>query len=942
MVMTPQRLVELATAALQVPTDLRQAYVARECGEDTAAQLQVQQIMAICDGAAASAAQSSAADLREIAIGSTVAAALSRSDGPASTVQLGSSDSTMLPHAASSPDTLGNHEIIEPLGRGGMGLVYKARHRALNRIVALKVILAGPLADTDDIQRFHTEAQAAARLDHPGIVPVYEVGQFDGRPYFTMGFVDGPTLAQFLGARPIDPQQAAQLSEKISRAVHYAHEHGVVHRDLKPSNILLDQDGTPRISDFGLAKLTASDSGLTITGQVMGTPCYMAPEQAAGKPIDARADIYSLGAILYACLTGRPPFEAATAVETLRQVQQVEAVAPRQLNPAIPRDLETICLKCLEKDAARRYPTAAALGDELARFLAGEPIQARPIGRLERVSRWSKRNPREATLVGALLAILLCTSVGSAIAAVLINSARSAAVVAHSAAEKSNRDALQARDVARRNERQAKQLLSESYVQAAGLAAQRGQWRVALDKLNRALQTGHRDVVGVRLERAEAYEALNDVSNSRDEIAWLARQPNLGQRRGAVLLWQGDLAFPRGEQAQAIELVKQAQAAGLNAADGAYAAALLAETTPASIEALETTLQHDPFHHRATRLLAFLLLLSGRHDEAQQRVEAARLLFPDDGSFELLSIASDAARGDAATARERLLPWRERLGADYATMETIVSALAFADTAAADWDGGFSSFEIAKQLIQFLTALQRAYLQGQQKDVSPLAFALTPAITKALVPLRQATLISINPLVFNRDEQVAALLRESSAHHPEGTVYFMQAASLVASGNYAKAEEYALLAAETPAVVPAFRREAYFVAAMSQAAQSALEGKPDKMPLAVANVRRRLAFGNVRPLHGVYMRKIAESAGEFTLARQLCELLLAAEPNNAQYLADRARVELKAGNPLAAIEFADRALLAKDPPPEATATRATALLDLRAKIEHLAAAGTGQ
>ena len=266
------------------------------------------------------------------------------------------------------------------------GSIYKARQVSLNRVVALKMILAGRLANEHDIQRFHAEAEAAAKLEHPGIVPIFEIGQHGGQHYFSMGLVDGESLAKTVAAGPLDPRRAAELVAQIAETVQYAHETGIIHRDLKPANVLLDRSGQPHITDFGLAKELRGESGLTGTGQILGTPSYMPPEQAAGKsdPIGPTADVYALGAILYCLLTGRPPFQAATPVDTLRQVLEQLPVSVSQLNGQVPLDLETIALKCLEKDPRRRYATAAELAEELRRYLDGRPILARPVGLIDR------------------------------------------------------------------------------------------------------------------------------------------------------------------------------------------------------------------------------------------------------------------------------------------------------------------------------------------------------------------------------------------------------------------------------------------------------------------------------------------------------------------------------------------------------------------------------
>src|SRR4051812_29972547 len=287
------------------------------------------------------------------------------------------------------------YEIESVLGRGGMGVVYKALHLSLKRTVALKMVLAGGHAGPRELARFRIEAEAVARLQHPNIVQIHEIGETRGHPYCALEFVEGGTLADRINGKPTPAREAAGLVEVLARAMQLAHSRNVVHRDLKPANILLTADGTPKITDFGLARQTDSDSGETQAGAVMGTPSYMAPEQASGRAHEAgpAADIYALGAILYDCLAGRPPFKGKTVVETLDQVRTQEPAPPSRWQPGVPLDLETICLKCLRKEPEKRYASAAELADELVRYQQGEPILARPVGRIERAVKWVKRNP---------------------------------------------------------------------------------------------------------------------------------------------------------------------------------------------------------------------------------------------------------------------------------------------------------------------------------------------------------------------------------------------------------------------------------------------------------------------------------------------------------------------------------------------------------------------
>jgi WD40 repeat protein len=300
----------------------------------------------------------------------------------------------------------GDYELLGEIARGGMGVVYRARQLSLGRDVALKMIRDGALAGADGARRFRTEAENAARLDHPNIVPVYEVGEQDGQPFFSMKLIEGGNLAQ---NPPRAARGIAELMAKVARAVHHAHERGILHRDLKPANILLDRNGEPHVTDFGLAK-RVEDGGQTQSGAFLGTPNYMAPEQAtAATAVTTAADVYGLGAVLYHLLTGRPPFQAAAAVDTLLAVREAEPVRPRALDPRADADLETICLKCLNKAPARRYASALALAEDLERFLRGEPIHARPVGRLARLAKWARRRPAAAALVlvSALTAALL-------------------------------------------------------------------------------------------------------------------------------------------------------------------------------------------------------------------------------------------------------------------------------------------------------------------------------------------------------------------------------------------------------------------------------------------------------------------------------------------------------------------------------------------------------
>jgi hypothetical protein len=310
----------------------------------------------------------------------------------------------------------GDYELLAEIARGGMGVVFKARQVSLDRLVALKMILAGQLASPADVQRFRTEAKASANLKHANIVAIHEVGEHEGQHFFSMDYIAGKSLAQIIRENPLPAARAARYVQTVAEAIHHAHQLGTLHRDLKPSNVLIDEADRPHVTDFGLAKRLRGDAGLTMTGQVLGTPSYMPPEQAAGRPeqVGPASDVYSLGALLYELLTGRPPFRAESVFDTIMQVVNTEPVPPRLLNAKVPRELDTICLKCLEKDAKKRYGSAQELADDLGRYLTGEPIRARPPSIPFAVRHWVRQNLRATgwTVGTGLIAGVLMSSIG--------------------------------------------------------------------------------------------------------------------------------------------------------------------------------------------------------------------------------------------------------------------------------------------------------------------------------------------------------------------------------------------------------------------------------------------------------------------------------------------------------------------------------------------------
>src|SRR5881396_576366 len=316
-------------------------------------------------------------------------------------------DKAFEPRIARMLKDFGDYEVLEEIGHGGQGVVYRARQKSLNRIVALKVIGLAHWATEAHVKRFRLEAEAAASLNHPCIVPIYEVGERDGACYFSMGLVEGGQLDAVAKREPMPIRHAAELIAKLARTVHYAHEHGILHRDIKPGNILLDAKGEPHLTDFGLARLVETESTVTRTMEVLGTPSYMAPEQAVGNnnKLTSATDVYGVGAVLYQLLTGHPPFAGGTTYETIKLLLETEPRQPRLWNAKVDRDLSTICLKCLEKDPKRRYSSAFALAEDLERWLKHEPILARRAGILSRSKKWIRRNPTSTLLAASLVAL---------------------------------------------------------------------------------------------------------------------------------------------------------------------------------------------------------------------------------------------------------------------------------------------------------------------------------------------------------------------------------------------------------------------------------------------------------------------------------------------------------------------------------------------------------
>ncbi len=420
----------------------------------------------------------------------------------------------------------GDYQLLDEIARGGMGVVFKARQTSLNRVVALKTILSGQLASSNDVARFRKEAEAAAHLDHPNIVPIHEIGEHQGQHYFSMKFVEGGSLAELVPTLANDSKKAAALMVKVAQAVHHAHQRGILHRDLKPRNVLIDGDGKPLVTDFGIAKKVEGEAGMTQTGAILGTPSYMSPEHAqADKILTTGSDVYGLGAILYELLTGRPPFRGSTTLEIILQVTNQDPEPPRKINPEIDRDLETICLKCLAKEPEKRYSSADALADDLSRWLDGKPIQARPVNRFERMAKWIRRHPTTTFLSAVCVLVLVAGLVGI--------------LSQWQQAETSRRHAEQAR-LDEQNARKQEKLAREKAEKAAELAKQRAK-ELAKQK-NRIRRELHES----KLLRAQLLFSANKLDQA-ESILWQAHfmRPDEDDQRAYWQLWDVHRKRPR-------------------------------------------------------------------------------------------------------------------------------------------------------------------------------------------------------------------------------------------------------------------------------------------------------------------------------------------------------------------------------------------------------------
>jgi tetratricopeptide (TPR) repeat protein/tRNA A-37 threonylcarbamoyl transferase component Bud32 len=895
-----------------------------------------------------------------------------------------------------------DYEVLGKLGGGGMGIVYKARDVTLKRLVALKMMREGAFAEPELHARFRREAEAVARLQHPNIVQVYDFGEHQGQPYFTMEFIDGSDLDRFLAVGPLPPRAAAALVQVLARAMHTVHEQHVIHRDLKPANVLLARSNRPealllrelavdryepRITDFGLARRL--DQKLSRTGAIMGTPPYMSPEQATGdSKIDSATDVYALGAILYECLTGRPPFQAATIEETLLQVITREPVPPRQLNPAVDRDLNTITLKCLEKERGRRYASALELTDDLNRFLDDRPIVARPASALDQFSKFARRN---RALVGGVVAVfltLVCGIIGTSVAMWQARKAEREARQLQGEAETREEKVSQLLAEVKAQEQKERRLLAASYEDAGRLAMQRGTWRTALASFDKALEAGQADSPELHLNKVKAWCALDEVGKAVRELEVLAGRKDLGKLEGTVLLWRADLAlclsWARDEDKN-LKLVEQALQKGLGPAETAYARGLLAKTSPEALGHLQEAVREDPFHQRANGMLAQLLMLLGRFEEARARVRFAELIFPDDPTFKVLPAEIKVLDENDLAGANLLLeqargPLNERQMAmtrAYLELLSQVRDLGEANLVKGNLDlfsGWVKIFEALGKL--FANEQQAGAAAGDQPRAasSVLIGPMPPVLLKAMRRLEPLSLRFLAALALGPWGPWGPVIQEFTEIiqiHPDGLLYWTLGVVLQLNDRWAEAEMAYLTAGSTWSVVPvrqpalrgaiecefalgggmkskqaaAGRNEVFAVqghlSALFACSPAPIQmlpglylGSLEPKRRAVQNLRKLVQLGPI-PLDSLGLVVVAEQEGDLDLARAIVSDLERQAPGNLEVLYWRAHVELVAGAYWRAKEAAEKVLKIKADHSRAQGVRSKAIELIRQEAEAL-------
>jgi serine/threonine protein kinase len=858
--------------------------------------------------------------------------------------------------------------IVHFHAKGGLGEVYVAEDRELSRNVALKMI-TGEFADRPDCRsRFVAEAEVTAGLEHPNIVPVYGLGlSDDGRPYYAMKFIHGESLRERINEyhQRVNRRQYTAKEQSLAlrallghlvdtcQAVEYAHTRGVIHRDLKPANVMLGRYGETLVVDWGLAKAVGrgdqqrdsqettlrpssrDGSSETVSGRPLGTLPYASPEQITGQldELGPASDVYSLGATLFVILTGEPPFKG-TQQEIVYKVKAGAFPRPRKLKPQVSPALEAICLKAMAYKPENRYRSPSSLAAEINAWLADEAVEAYDDPMLTSLRRWVKRHRvLAAGLVTAVVVALAGLATGTALLSAKnsqladlnteldqtnsLLEARNDELTAVNAEIQEQNDQIrdQNREIQQQRDEIAAQRdkVQENYESATrltiDLATRRGQWEEALTTINRAIAEGHHDPVALRLEKVRALYGLIRTEECSQEVESLYKLTDKAGHDAAIELWRGDMMLLKHDPGPAQDLIESAIARGLPPDEESYAQALLEENTSDAVRHLQTTIEQNSFHQRAYHYLIANLIMLGRRDEAREKILIGRVLFPDDGNFELLMAWLLAMGGDAEASVKALQEIRPILeDEDYQLAERLFQGVARYVRTMDHWEKALGLQDVY-WLFRLTTDFRAISTTGIRSGKSgfPLSLEFRPAgsaITAYMTLLRM--LDWKTALTFHIDANVGDELLESAKLHPDGFLYFISGQIFLVNNEAEKSRDAFAMASKLPALIPNVDREALYCLCMTHQMVFLKTGDESELDEALVALRRRLEYGALTSAHAGNVLNLCLRRNELELARTIIHQQLVENPDNADWQMRLADVERRDGNLLRAIRLAEQ------------------------------------